>query len=73
MNPPPQHWTTPSTNTLPSSAITQPPTFVPPISRVSNFQPVPHPYIFNVPTCVPLASQLQTFDGTDYQFRPKNF
>ena len=34
MNPPPEHWTMPSTNTLPSAVITQPPTFIAPTSQV---------------------------------------
>ena len=49
LTPPPEHlpmhpqflqWTIPSTNTLPSSVVTQPPTFVPPISQLSSSQPV---------------------------------
>ena len=73
MNPPSQHWTIPSTNTLPSSVITQSPTFISPTSQVSNFQPVPRPYTFSIPTCAPLSSHLQTFHATGYGHRPEIF
>ena len=67
-----QHWTKPSTKTLPSSVLTQFPAFEPPTSQVSNSQPVPHPNTLNVPMCAPFSSQLQTFDGTDYRHPPEN-
>ena len=73
MNPSSQHWTIPSTNTLPSSVISQPPTFLSLTSEVLNSQPIPPPYTFGIPTCAPLSSQLQTFDGTDYRYRPEIF
>ena len=70
MNPFSQHWTIPPTNTLPSSVITQPPTFIPPNFQVLNSQPIPHPYTSNILTCGPFSNQLQTFDRTDFQYRP---
>ena len=72
MNLPSQHYTIPSTNTLPSSVITQPPTFIPTTSQVPISQPAPHPYTFNIPTCAALSSQLHTFDGIDYYYRLEN-
>ena len=72
VNAPPQRGTMPSTNTLPSSVITQPPTFLPPISQAINSQPVTDPYTFNIPTCAPLSSQLQTLDGTVCRYHPEN-
>ena len=68
-----QHWIFTSRNTLLSSVITQPPTFLPPASHVSNFQQIPHPYTFNTPTCAPLPSEVQNIDGTDYRYRLESF
>ena len=66
MNRPSQHWTILSTNTLPSTVISEPPTFTPANSQVPISQPAPHPYNFNNPTCAPPSSQVKTFNGTDY-------
>ena len=73
MNPPPEHWTIPSTKTQPSSVITQPPTFKPSTSQVSNVQAAPHPFTFRILTCAPFSGQLQTFGGTEYRYRPEKF
>ena len=67
-----QPWPMPSTKTLPSSVITQSSTFMPSTSQVLNSQPVSHPYTLNFPTCAKLSSYSQTFDGTDYRYRPEN-
>ena len=60
------HWTIPSNHTPPPSRPTQPP-----LSTTSNLLVQTHilvpsfqPYTLDVPTCAPLSSQLQIFDGT---------
>ena len=73
MKPPSDNWTMASTNTLPTSTITQSPTFIPPTSQLLNSQPVPYPYTFNTPTCAIFSNELQTFVGTASQYRPENF
>ena len=67
-----QPWPMPSTNTLPSSIITQSSTFMPSTCQVSTSQPVSHPYTFNFPTCAKLSSHSQNFDGNNYRYRPEN-
>ena len=73
MNLPSQHWTISYTNTLPSSVINQPPTFIPPNFQAPYSQPARHPYTFNIPVCAAIWSHIQTFAGTDYQCRLENF
>ena len=65
MNPSSHHWTIASTNTKPSSLITQPPTCMTPTPHVSISQPARHPYTSNIPSSAPLSSQLETFVDLD--------
>ena len=73
MKPPSDNWTMATTNTLPSSVITQSPTSIPPTCQLINSQPVPYPYTFNTPTCAIFSNELQSFDGTGSRYRPGKF
>ena len=75
MYPSPHQWTIPSNQTPPPSLATQPALSTTSNLTVQTLIPVPsfQPYISNMPTCAPLSSRLQNFDGTDYRYRPDQF
>ena len=58
-----------------SSIATELPFYTTSNLPVRTCSPVPclQQYSVNVPTYAPLSSQLQSFDGTDYRYRPKQF
>ena len=75
MYPSPHHWTTPSNQTPRPSRPTQTPlsTTFNLLVQTHILEPSFQPYTLDVPTCAPLSSRLQIFDGTDYRYRPEQF
>ena len=75
MCPSPYQWITPPNDIPPPSMATQPPLNTNPNLPLQTRISVPslQPYTLNVPTCAPLSSQLQVFDGSAYKYRPQHF
>ena len=72
INIPSQHWTITFTVTLSSSATNQIALSKSSTSQVLTPQSTLRLNTFKIPTCSPLSTQLQIFDGTDYRYRLEN-
>ena len=69
---PSQQGTMPSTKTLLSVVITQPPSFIPPTSQVSKSRPAPQPF-FQQSSVYSTFGSNKTVGSTDFGYRLEKF